>query len=181
MLHALNAHSASVTTLKNYLRESLELRVTNIPKPPSSKDTNDVRVAILFSGGLDCTVLARMTHDLVPSGQPIDLINVAFENPRVVEAAKRTLKLKRTQMGLDFNGETGPQDHNHQLPEHDAGLLVYEFCPDRETGRKSFHELQIVCPERVWRFVAVGLLLIPLVFVAHMLTGQYSLHRNCGT
>jgi asparagine synthetase B (glutamine-hydrolysing) len=33
-------------------------------------------VAVLFSGGLD-------SHDILPTSEPIDLLNVAFENPRI--------------------------------------------------------------------------------------------------
>lgn len=36
-------------------------------------------------------------------------------------------------------------------------LSPYESCPDRETGRKAFRELQHVCPDRTWRFVAVNI------------------------
>jgi asparagine synthetase B (glutamine-hydrolysing) len=91
----------------------------------------DARVAVLFSGGLDCTVLARISHDLLPADQGIDLINVAFENPRVMA----------------------------QLHKQSGGVVadVYEACPDRITGRKSFAELLEVCPTRPFRFVAVSL------------------------
>lgn len=37
-------------------------------------------VGILFSGGLDSTVLALLADKYVPLDQPIDLYNVAFEN-----------------------------------------------------------------------------------------------------
>lgn len=40
-------------------------------------------MAVLFSGGLDCTILARLCHDLLPINEGIDLLNVAFENPRI--------------------------------------------------------------------------------------------------
>lgn len=89
-------------------------------------------MAVLFSGGLDCTVVARMCHDLVPLDQGIDLINVAFENPRVAANAQ---KLRGQEV-------SGPFD-------------IYEACPDRLTGRKSFAELQEVCPGRAWNFLAV--------------------------
>jgi asparagine synthetase B (glutamine-hydrolysing) len=81
----------------------------------------------LFSGGLDCTVLARLLDDIVAEGQSVDLINVAFENPRI--------RAQRPDAALDD---------------------LYEICPDRVTGRKSFAELVKVCPRRRWRFVAVS-------------------------
>lgn len=86
----LTADSPSVLQLGNQLNASMRLRVLHVPRPPlitASDDklcsTTDIRIAVLFSGGLDCTVLARIAHDLLPADQGIDLINVAFENPRV--------------------------------------------------------------------------------------------------
>jgi hypothetical protein len=74
-----------------------------------------------------------MCHDLVPLDQGIDLINVAFENPRVVANAQKP-------RGQE---DTEPYD-------------IYEACPDRMTGRKSLAELQEVCPRRAWTFLAVS-------------------------
>ncbi|XP_078460118.1 asparagine synthetase domain-containing protein 1 isoform X2 [Lampetra planeri] len=39
----------------------------------------EASVAVLFSGGLDCMVLAALAHRHVPAHEPIDLLNVAFE------------------------------------------------------------------------------------------------------
>ncbi|KAK1836538.1 asparagine synthase, partial [Podospora conica] len=121
--------SPSVAMLKDRLLDSLRLRVLDMPQPPLASPTSP-RLAILFSGGLDCTVLARLTHELLGVEDEIDLINVAFENPRVVAQLKKEAK-----------GE--PVD-------------FYEACPDRITGRKSFAELKAVCPGRAFRFLAVN-------------------------
>ncbi|KIH87088.1 hypothetical protein SPBR_04832 [Sporothrix brasiliensis 5110] len=132
----LTLDSPSVRELRDQLTASLRLRVCNVPRPPSTStlsnvhpdtDRVDTRIAVLFSGGLDCTVLARLAHDLLPADQGIDLINVAFENPRVVA---------------------------HLAPEKKGD--IYEACPDRVTGRASLAELERVCPARAWRFVAVN-------------------------
>lgn len=37
------------------------------------------RIGILFSGGIDCTILAVLADKLLDATQPIDLINVSFE------------------------------------------------------------------------------------------------------
>ncbi|XP_035791994.1 asparagine synthetase domain-containing protein CG17486-like [Anopheles albimanus] len=37
------------------------------------------KIGILFSGGIDCTILALLADEYVPSSTPIDLLNVAFE------------------------------------------------------------------------------------------------------
>lgn len=97
-------------------------------------------MAVLFSGGLDCTVIARLCHELLGPDEDIDLINVAFENPRVAANANKS---KDAQSSENFD--------------------IYEVCPDRITGRKSFAELQAVCPGRTWRLVAVCHIIFPIV------------------
>lgn len=67
--------SAEVDHFTILLRESVRTRMT---APHSTPD-----VAVMFSGGVDCTVLARLMHDCLPSDRRIVLINVAFENARV--------------------------------------------------------------------------------------------------
>lgn len=146
---ALGIQSEPVQALRTQLRASLELRILNVPVPPGLDQTHNVRTAILFSGGLDCTVLARMAHDILPVDQHIDLLNVAFENPRVIQAAKNDAATKKGQlMGNPVNGIVTQEDEV-------SDLSPFEKCPDRETGRKAFQELQVICPDRTWRFVAV--------------------------
>lgn len=121
--------SRPVQTLREHLTRSLSLRVLKVPEPPlCTAQGVDTRIAILFSGGLDCTVLARLASELLPESQGIDLINVAFENPRIAA----------------------------RLPADRSPTAIYEACPDRITGRKSFSELCDVCPGRQWRFVSVS-------------------------
>ncbi|KAK0335694.1 hypothetical protein LTR59_010965 [Friedmanniomyces endolithicus] len=107
------------------LMSSLRRRVDNIRTPATVPPIS--HLAILFSGGLDCTVLARLAHDIYPINQSIDLLNVAFENPRI---------------------------HKSHSP---VGTNAYELCPDRITGRASHAELMRVCPERKWVFLAIDL------------------------
>lgn len=122
---SLTAASSAVEELHQHLAQSLSLRILDIPVPPGATDL-DARLAVLFSGGLDCTMLARIAHDVLPTGQPIDLINVAFENPRIAS-----------------------QHKGHSQEQ------LYELCPDRITGRKSFAELVKTCPARTWRLLTV--------------------------
>ena len=104
---------------------------------PDSSPQKPVTLAILFSGGLDCTVLARLVHDLLPAEQSIDLLNVAFENPRVVAAGKSV---------------SGPNSESDS-----ASCSPYSLCPDRNTGLTSHAELLRVCPGRTWRFVSIDI------------------------
>jgi asparagine synthetase B (glutamine-hydrolysing) len=127
---SLDGRSEPVQTLRRLLSEAVETRVTNVPSWNAAPGTRlgNTRVAVLFSGGLDCTVLARLASDSLPQDQDIDLINVAFENPRLV---------------LRMPSDAGPLD-------------IYEACPDRITGRASLEELRKTCPGRAWRFIAVN-------------------------
>ena len=122
----LRSSSPSIGRLHHELLESLRFRVQGIQASPSqSCRLAPARLACLFSGGLDCTVICRLAHDLLPLSEPVDLLNVAFENPRAVAAARASAD--------------SPYDH----------------CPDRATGRRSHAELQRACPSRLWRFIEV--------------------------
>ncbi|WEW55755.1 hypothetical protein PRK78_001188 [Emydomyces testavorans] len=120
--------SSSVLKLEGLLRQSVELRVQKIPDPPSFS-SGGAKLAVLFSGGLDCTILARLAHELLPIYEPIDLLNVAFENPRVAAA---------------------------NLANSGSSNSIYEDCPDRKTGRSSYAELRQVCSTRSWNFVCIN-------------------------
>ncbi|KAH7063328.1 asparagine synthase-domain-containing protein [Macrophomina phaseolina] len=130
---ALTENSLPVHLLKDYLKRSLNLRLQNEmpvqPRKGMTKGEISATIAILFSGGLDCTVLARLAHEILPYSMSVDLLNVAFENPRI---------------------------HRSHTENSGPGFSPYELCPDRSTGRTSHAELCEVCPERVWRFVEIN-------------------------
>lgn len=135
---ALRQGSPSVKELETRLRQSLELRIRDVPEPPGYILGSNAKVAVLFSGGLDCTLLARLSHDILPTNEPIDLLNVAFENPRVTAAANSNSK-------------------QHSSSPSPSPISAYEACPDRITGRSAFAELQQACPGRDWRFIAIDI------------------------
>ncbi|MCJ1403580.1 hypothetical protein MMC11_006803 [Xylographa trunciseda] len=125
--------SEVVNSLHEQLRASLVLRIQGVPH--SSEITPQNHLAILFSGGLDCTLVARLVHDILPLEVSIDLLNVAFENPRVIAAA---------------NALAAQNEQNA-----DSNASPYSKCPDRLTGFSSYAELLNACPGRFWRFVSV--------------------------
>ncbi|CAG8602481.1 28227_t:CDS:2, partial [Racocetra persica] len=94
----------------------------------------DASVAILFSGGLDCICLAALADKYIPHGEPIDLLNVSFENPRIQQTLSR--KKKKT------------------TAESDKSKSIYDV-PDRLTGRQGVEELRKISPNRIWNFVEV--------------------------
>jgi asparagine synthetase B (glutamine-hydrolysing) len=159
--------SSSVEQLEHQLIESLRLRILNIPEPPFQGTPTKVKLAILFSGGLDCTVLASIAHQLLPPDHEIDLLNVAFENPRVIHASKQAPKTKKPKNKRYIK----PTESEHLVAESFSKVQPdaiipdqadgsespspYEACPDRITGRSAVEELRSVFPGRTWRFVEV--------------------------
>ncbi|KAF4537247.1 Asparagine synthase [Lasiodiplodia theobromae] len=123
--------SSPVHSLRDHLTRSLKLRLRNEMPPVhgGKQDQSLARIAVLFSGGLDCTVIARLAHKILPYSEPVDLLNVAFENPRI---------------------------HRPHTDKSGSEYSPYELCPDRITGRASYAELCEVCPERAWRFVEIN-------------------------
>lgn len=103
----LTTSSPAVTELGSLLLAALSIRVRTIPglQPPSITDPSALPnehtteqpqphhpssppgqppyIAALFSGGLDCTTLARLLHTLLPASHAIDLLTVAFHNPHI--------------------------------------------------------------------------------------------------
>jgi len=113
------------------LSDCVRRRVCHIRQHGYSKDA---QVAILFSGGLDCCTLALLAHMYIDSAQPIDLLNVAFENPRVLQARSK-------------------KDSND--PNATKSLDTFDV-PDRKTGRQSYEELKSLAPTRQWNLVEVN-------------------------
>lgn len=75
-------HHHASQKLHSILNDASRARIESIPP---SVQQNNARLGILFSGGLDCTALACLAHLHVPLHEPIDLLNVAFENPRTLK------------------------------------------------------------------------------------------------
>ncbi|KAG5461999.1 MAG: hypothetical protein BJ554DRAFT_5728 [Olpidium bornovanus] len=125
----------AVNQLIAVLSESVRRRVVGIPGRPASIPATAVdasrpypKVALLFSGGVDCAVLAALTHLHVPADESIDLINVSFENPRKAKA-KRSKYGRETQCSL------------RRDTDDDVAEVDYDG-PDRVTGKATLAELR---------------------------------------
>ncbi|KAK6513493.1 hypothetical protein TWF281_005117 [Arthrobotrys megalospora] len=158
---ALNPKSPPIGRLYDLLYDSLRLRVQNVPLhsipvvPGHEGRLRPSKVGILFSGGVDCTMLARIVHDILPAEEPVELLNVAFENRRVLDAAAaEAKKAKKSKKGSTqiANGVELDTNGLENVPATSYTDSVYDICPDRQTGRKSWSELRSVCPTRDWRF-----------------------------
>lgn len=71
-VHGVDPDSGAAA-LRTALREAVARRCT---RPPGE------RIAVLFSGGLDCTLVAALLDEVLDAGVQVDLLNVAFENRR---------------------------------------------------------------------------------------------------
>lgn len=69
----------NLEALSNCLLKSVQSRLLNIPH---ITDSCEPQAAILFSGGLDCTLIAKYIDQSLPKDCQIDLLNVSFENKR---------------------------------------------------------------------------------------------------
>lgn len=82
----------------------------------------------------------------IPPDEPIDLLNVAFENPRKLRAEKEG----------NFGGvpkRVRKSDVNRKAPKTVVEKEPY-LVPDRVTGLTEVEELRRTCPGRVWNFVS---------------------------
>jgi len=137
--------ASAVDKLIDELDRSVMLRVRNIPRRTEAH--KQARVAVLFSGGIDSTMLAFLADRHVDPSEPIDLLNVAFENPR-----KIAVKVEGNIGGL-------PKREKKQKlrdPLDYSTVNVSYDVPDRLTGLQEVEELRRLCPDRVWNFVEVN-------------------------
>ena len=126
------------------LNTSVKARVTTIPLESPS------RLAILFSGGIDCMVLAGLCDEHLGDGA-VDLLNVSFENPRVNKAKNNFKVGKKGNLVDECMDNANSPDGKNDVKE--AGK--YD-TPDRLTGIKGVAELRKLYPKRKWNFVKVN-------------------------
>ncbi|KIK04283.1 hypothetical protein K443DRAFT_93427 [Laccaria amethystina LaAM-08-1] len=137
--------SQVVDDLIDQLNRSVLLRIRNIPR--ISGPSRSASVAILFSGGIDSTVLAFFAHKHIPLDEPIDLLNVAFENPRKLGIT--------TQESLSNSPRRAKKEKISQLNGSNEPTGTY-LVPDRVTGLLEVEELRRIYPGRVWNFVEIN-------------------------
>jgi hypothetical protein len=80
----------------------------------------------------------------IPLDEPIDLLNVAFENPRKIKLQKESIyglprRNKREKL-LSKSEESHEAERTYSVPDRNTGLLELE-------------ELRRTCPGRIWNFV----------------------------
>ncbi|KDE09415.1 hypothetical protein MVLG_00320 [Microbotryum lychnidis-dioicae p1A1 Lamole] len=149
---------SAILALEAALELSIRQRILNLPpNPDPSSPSPQARIAVLFSGGLDCTTLACLVDRILDEEEGIDLINVAFENPRTIQSMT---KLKERQGSGKKKNKNRRKDGEELKVEEgavDSGnkeISIYDV-PDRLTGRASWRELRRLRPKRRWNLVEV--------------------------
>lgn len=74
-----DSSTQNLRSLSDCFLKSVKSRLLNIPH---ITETCDPQAALLFSGGLDCTLIAKYIDQCLPADCRIDLLNVSFENKR---------------------------------------------------------------------------------------------------
>jgi len=140
---------------------------------------NDCRVGVLFSGGIDCVVVAALADRHVPPGVPIELVNVSFyggadncdrhgnaapcknskgssvvdekcENPAVSTDVPRRAPKRQRQLGNTSANASSAAD---AAPGDVVSTTA--ASPDRLAAIAAVAELRVLCPSREWRLVGV--------------------------
>ncbi|KAJ2366439.1 hypothetical protein H4S01_002710 [Coemansia sp. RSA 2610] len=84
-----------VDRLEHELTAAISARVSSIPA-----NSGNARVGLLFSGGVDCITIAALLTRILPPSEPIELFNVAFENPRQAKQQQPTYAVPDRKTGV---------------------------------------------------------------------------------
>lgn len=128
----------------NVLKKAIAIRIRTIP----IKSCGGSRVGVLFSGGIDCMILAVLIDSIFDPSESIDLVNVAFENPRSISfISKSSSNATRSSIRKNTsNTLQHPDTVEVETTQSDDPYLV----PDRKTSLRSLKELTRLCPNRKW-------------------------------
>jgi len=94
--------------------------------------------------------------------EPIDLLNVAFENPRKL----------MIQVQGNLGGLPKKQKKERQRRQTKSGDTLAYMVPDRVTGLQELEELRRLCPGRVWNFVRCSFSLHAFIAETDSLIGR---------
>ncbi|KAJ8726557.1 hypothetical protein PYW07_001255 [Mythimna separata] len=131
----------TVLKVTELLERSIKLRLNRQPNKckkclnDETDSCNHCTVGVLFSGGLDCTILALLADKYLPKEQTIDLINVAFKKnengtydvpDRVTgrQSLQELQKLCSTRKWV-FREVNVPKEELEKYQEDNIGDLVY--------------------------------------------------------
>ncbi|KAJ2713202.1 hypothetical protein H4R19_002372 [Coemansia spiralis] len=136
-----------IDRLELALTTAIRERTESIPR-----NTSPVRVGVLFSGGVDCMVIAALLSKVLPRSEPIELFNVAFENPR--QAKLRNAK------PFDVPDRKTGVDGWHELQRCDPARewrFVEVDVPYAEAVEHSAHIRRLLTPASTVMDMSIGM------------------------
>jgi hypothetical protein len=92
-----------------------------------------------------------LLNRILPSDESIDLLNVAFENPRAILAART---LREQEIARANKAQNGIRSCAQVLSTSATIPETYDV-PDRLTGRESLSVLRQLHSKRNWNFVEI--------------------------
>ncbi|KAL1514099.1 hypothetical protein ABEB36_003417 [Hypothenemus hampei] len=89
----------NVNSLKVLLENAIFKRISNLPPYCSEciktqTSCNHATTGILFSGGVDCAILAVLLNKYVDNNRPIDLLNVSFDSQNNYQSPDRIVGME---------------------------------------------------------------------------------------
>ncbi|KAJ1933227.1 hypothetical protein EC988_009192, partial [Linderina pennispora] len=137
-----------IDALERELTEAIRSRVSTIPQRGAA-----ARVGILFSGGVDCITIAALLTRIWPRHEPIELFNVAFENPR-------QLKAHKTASAYDVpdrkTGRAGWLELCQMDPDRDWRFVEVDVPYDQVLEHKQ-HICQLLVPSDTVMDLSIGM------------------------
>nr|CAJ2477014.1 unnamed protein product [Leishmania braziliensis] len=137
-------------------------------------------LCILFSGGIDCTVIAALAHYLLPVETPIELVNVAFgetpeQAPDRVAAFRSMEELLRLPLlhALGDDAAAGATGTAAATPEREWRLILVDV-PSKSTS-DSAHIKDLLMPRHTVMDLDIG---TALWYAAHASGRMQSLRRS---
>lgn len=99
------------------------------------------KISVLFSGGIDCSILALLADKYVPHSEPIELINVAFE--RVARGSDQSWDVPDRQTSLQSLVEL-----QRLCPQRNWQLLQVNVSRQQLQQQLAAHIRQLIFPLR---------------------------------
>lgn len=117
-------------------------------------------LCILFSGGIDCTVLATLAHYLLPVETPIELVNVAFgaeldQAPDRIAAFRSMEELLRLPLPNKREKEEGARDNGGRPRSEREWRLVLVDIPEKSSSDTS-HIKDLLAPRHTVMDLDIG-------------------------
>ena len=135
--NGLCSHPEFSSYLEDFLRvlcQSVQRRLVGVDR--------DTGVGVLFSGGVDCSLIAAIVDRLLPDDVAVDLLNVAFQPIQKSNEEQVAVKnFKKKEKTTDRGGAV------KKANDYDV--------PDRRTGLNAWRELKSINSNRLWRFVVI--------------------------